>query len=59
MVDGDKMIPFIRQFYGSPSTFLLDDDFGEVHHVHQGGEQGDPLMPMLLQGVGGRAVEVA
>ena len=22
MVDGDKMIPFIRQFYGSPSTFL-------------------------------------
>ena len=36
----------IRQFYGSPSTFLWDDDFGEVHHVHQGegGEQGDPLM---------------
>ena len=29
MVDGDKMIPFIRQFYGSPSTFLWDDDFGE------------------------------
>ena len=50
MVDGDKMIPFIRQFYGSPSTFLWDDDFGEVHHVHQGegGEQGDPLMPMLF-----------
>ena len=40
----------IRQFYGSPSTFLWDDDFGEVHHVHQGegGEQGDPLMPMLF-----------
>ena len=33
MVDGDKMIPFIRQFYGSPSTFLWDDDFGEVHHM--------------------------
>ena len=49
MVDGNKMIPFIRQFYGS-STFLWDDDFGEVHHVHQGegGEQGDPLMPMLF-----------
>ena len=50
MVDGDKMIPFIRQFYGSPSTFLWDDDFGDVHHVHQGegGEQGDPLMLMLF-----------
>ena len=22
MVDGEKLIPFIRLFYGSPSTFL-------------------------------------
>ena len=44
------MIPFIRQFYRSPSTFLWDDDSGEVHHVHQGegGEQGDRLMPLLF-----------
>ena len=50
MVDGDKIIPFSRQFYGSPSTFLWDDDFGEVHHVHQGegAEHGDPPMPMLF-----------
>ena len=45
MVDGDKMIPFIRQFYGSPSTFLWDDDFGKVHHVHQG--EGGELFAFL------------
>ena len=29
---------------------LVGRDFGEVHHVHQGegGEQVDPLMPMLF-----------
>ena len=43
MVDGDKLVPFMRLFYGSPSTFLWEDDEGTVHHVRQGegGEQGD------------------
>ena len=50
MVDGAKLIPYIRLFYGSPSTFLWEDDMGNVHHVRQGegGEQGDPLMPLLF-----------
>ena len=30
MVDGDKLIPFIRQFYDSPSTFLWEDELGEA-----------------------------
>ena len=45
MVDGDKLVPFIAQFYGSLATYLWEDDDGNVHHVRQG---GDPLMPMLF-----------
>ena len=50
MEGGDRLLPFARQFYGSPSTFLWEDELGVVNHVQQGegGEQGDPLMPMLL-----------
>ena len=50
MVDGEKIIPFIRQFYDSPSQFLWQDDMGEVRKVIQGegGEQGDPIMPLLF-----------
>ena len=50
MCDGDKLIPFVRLFYGSPSTYLWEDDTGNVHHVQQGeeGEQGDPLKPLLF-----------
>ena len=47
---GDRVLPFVRLFYGDPSTFLWEDDLGGVHSVLQGegGEQGDPLMPMLF-----------
>ena len=50
MEGGDSLLPFARQFYGSPSTFLWEDELGIVNHVQQGegGEQGDPLMPMLF-----------
>ena len=43
-------VPFVRQFYGTPSRYLWEDDSGEVHDIDQGegGEQGDPLMPMLF-----------
>ena len=49
-VDGEKIIPFVRSFYGQPSTLLWEDDAGEVHSIPQGegGEQGDPLMPLLF-----------
>ena len=44
------VVPFVRQFYGTPSTYWWENDEGVTHHVHQGegGEQGDPLMPTLF-----------
>ena len=49
MEGGDSLF-FRRQFHGSPSTFLWEDELGTVNHVQQGegGEQGDRLMPMLF-----------
>ena len=40
---GDSALPFALQFYGSPSSYFWEDDFGVVHTVTQaeGGEQGD------------------
>ena len=61
---GVAVLPFVRQFYGHPSTHLWEDDVGNVHEIAQGegGEQGDPLMPLLfslgqhrsLQSINGR-----
>ena len=50
MEGGEKLLPFVRMFYSTPSTFLWEDEEGTVHHIPQGegGEQGDPLMPMLF-----------
>ena len=50
MVDGDQMIPFVRLIYGSLSVYLWEDDMGDTHEIMQGegGEQGDPLMPLLF-----------
>ena len=47
---GQEALPFVRQFYGAPSTYLWQDDMGVVHEVHQGegDEQGDALMPALF-----------
>ena len=51
VVDGEQIFAFRpRVFYGQPSTYLWEDDSGEVHTIPQGegGEQGDPLMPLLF-----------
>ena len=50
MEKGDQILPFVRCFYGTPSTYLWDDEMGVTQHIHQGerGEQGDPLMLMLF-----------
>ena len=50
MVDGEKLVPFVRLFYDSTSTYIWEDEVGDVRHVLQGegGEQGDPLMPLLF-----------
>ena len=47
---GEAVLPFVRQFYGVPSTYLWQDDSGDIHEIHQGegGEQGDALMPALF-----------
>ena len=46
---GEQVLPFVRMFHGSPSVYLWEDDSGVVHHIRQGegGDQGDPLMPLL------------
>ena len=45
----DGAVPFVRLFYGSPSTFMWKDAEGVEHLIPQGegGEQGDPMMPLL------------
>ena len=50
MEGGDSFLPFVLQFYGSPSSYLWEDSAGVVHKVWQGegGEQGDALMPALF-----------
>ena len=47
---GDKLLPFVRHFYGSPSQHMWEDGSGKTHMIPQGegGEQGDPLMPLLF-----------
>ena len=44
------MLPFALLFHAEPSACLWEDDAGTVHTIHQGegGEQGDPLMPLLF-----------
>ena len=50
MEGGGQAIPFVRLFYGSPSSYLWEDSSGITHTIPQGegGEQGDPLMPLLF-----------
>ena len=50
MEGGDSVLPYVLQFYGSPSSYLWEDSDGVVHEVLQGegGEQGDALMPALF-----------
>ena len=47
---GDQILPFVRMFYGSPSTCVWEDEMGNSQDIPQGegGEQGDPLMPLLF-----------
>ena len=50
MESGSQVLPFVRMFYGSHSTYFWEDEAGVVHTVEQGegGEQGDVLMPLLF-----------
>ena len=50
MEGGEAVLPFVLQFYGTPSTYLWEDSEGVVHEILQGegGEQRDALMPALF-----------
>ena len=50
MEDGDQILSLARCFYGSSSTYLWEDELGNTQKIPQGegGEQGDPLMPMFF-----------
>ncbi len=43
------MLPFVKLFYSEPSSYLWQDDAGDVHNILQGdgGKQGDGLVPMM------------
>ena len=36
MEDGDQILPFARCFYGSPSTYLWEDELGNTQEIPQG-----------------------
>ncbi len=40
---------FVKLLYSEPSSYLWQNDAGDVHNILQeeGGEQGDGLMPMM------------
>ena len=50
MENGDQILPFVRCFYGRTSTHLWEDEVGDTQEIPQGegGEQGDPFMPLLF-----------
>ena len=50
MDTGDRVLPFVRRFYGQLSLHIWEDQVGDVQDIHQGegGDQGDPLMPLLF-----------
>ena len=45
-----SLLPFVRLSYGQPSQYTWQDESGQDRTVVQaeGGEQGDPLMPLLF-----------
>ena len=47
---GSSALPFASMFYGTASSYLLEDAHGNVRTIVQGegGEQGDARMPLLF-----------
>ena len=50
MDTGDRVLSFVRRFYGQPSLHIWEDEVGDVQDIPQGegGDQGDRLMPLLF-----------
>ena len=45
-----NLLPFVRKAHSSPSSYAWEDAERQRHSIgqHEGGEQGDPLMPLLF-----------
>ena len=41
MEDGDQVLPFVRCFYGSPSTYLWEDEVGNPQDIPTRGGKGN------------------
>ena len=39
MDGGNQIVPFVRMFYGSPSTYLWEDEMGATQYIPQGKEE--------------------
>ena len=55
------LLPFVRATHAQPTEYLWEDAAGVRHTIRQaeGGEQGDPLMPLLFSlGIHDSLVEV-
>ena len=50
MTDGVRVLPFVRLSYSAPSTHVWEDELEDPQLIPQveGGERGDPLMPLLF-----------
>ena len=50
MEDGDQILPFARCLYGSPSTYLWEDELGNTQEIPKvrEGNRATPSMPMLF-----------
>ena len=42
------LLPFVRRAYGSATSYSWQDADGQRHRIPPGGEQSDPLTPMLF-----------
>ena len=44
------LLPVLRSVYVRPTTYVWEDGTGARHQIHQaeGGEQGDPLVPLFF-----------
>ena len=61
-MDARSILPFVRLSYASPTEYWWADEDGADHAIKQGegGEQGDPLMPLLFAlGIHDALAEVA
>ena len=49
MDGGDRILPFVRMFYGGPSTFLWEDDLGTTFCKERVGNKAIPSCPCCLR----------